>query len=269
MSNRVKVDGLITSVPGQWKFDEEVARHFDEHVRKSIPLYEELQSMVIEMSEWLITDGSVVYDIGSSTGETLNRLADKHAGKLDVRFVGVETSEAMVKSARAKCESPAVRFVQKNVMEIERFEGADLVLSLYTFQFLPLKHRSVLMKRIYDALSPGGALILAEKIQAESPRLEDMWMELHWDFKRRRGLTDEMILQKARSLRGVMFPLTLSRNVELLESAGFSDTEVFLKWHNFAGMIAFKRRADDETRDRPDRLIRRISTSRGRGPLKG
>ncbi len=269
MSHRIKVDGLITSVPGQWKFDEEVAAHFDDHVRKSIPLYEELQSMVIEMSEWLITDGAVVYDIGSSTGETLHRLAEKHASKRDVRFLGIESSEAMVKSARAKCESEAVRFLHKDVMEVERFEGTDLVLSLYTFQFLALKYRSVLMKRIYDALAPGGALILAEKIQAESPRLEDMWMELHWDWKRRQGLTDEMILQKARSLRGVMFPLTLSRNFELLEAAGFSDTEVFLKWHNFAGIIAFKRRADDGSPDRAAKTVRRISTSRGRGAQKG
>lgn len=64
------VDDLITSIPGEWKFDEQVSQHFDTHVRKSVPLYEEVQKAVIEISEWFIRDNSVVYDLGSSTGET-------------------------------------------------------------------------------------------------------------------------------------------------------------------------------------------------------
>ena len=59
------VDDLITSIPGEWKFDEQVSQHFDTHVRKSVPLYEEVQKAVIEISEWFIRDNSVVYDLGS------------------------------------------------------------------------------------------------------------------------------------------------------------------------------------------------------------
>ena len=43
------VDDLITSIPGEWKFDEQVSQHFDTHVRKSVPLYEEVQKAVIEI----------------------------------------------------------------------------------------------------------------------------------------------------------------------------------------------------------------------------
>ena len=57
------VDDLITSIPGEWKFDEQVSQHFDTHVRKSVPLYEEVQKAVIEISEWFIRDNSVVYEV--------------------------------------------------------------------------------------------------------------------------------------------------------------------------------------------------------------
>ena len=30
------VDDLITSIPGEWKFDEQVSQHFDTHVRKKV-----------------------------------------------------------------------------------------------------------------------------------------------------------------------------------------------------------------------------------------
>ena len=45
------VDDLITSIPGEWKFDEQVSQHFDTHVRKSVPLYEEVQKAVIEIRQ--------------------------------------------------------------------------------------------------------------------------------------------------------------------------------------------------------------------------
>ena len=53
---RESVDKLITAIPGEWKFDEQVAKSFDTHVRKSIPLYDEVQKMVVEISEWFVRD---------------------------------------------------------------------------------------------------------------------------------------------------------------------------------------------------------------------
>ena len=32
-NNKGYVDELITSVPGEWKFDEQVSKNFDTHVR--------------------------------------------------------------------------------------------------------------------------------------------------------------------------------------------------------------------------------------------
>lgn len=108
------VDDLITSIPGEWKFDEQVSQHFDTHVRKSVPLYEEVQKAVIEISEWFIRDNSVVYDLGSSTGETISLLLQKHSRKKNVRFIGVEESLPMIEIARKKCSSELVQFLQQH-----------------------------------------------------------------------------------------------------------------------------------------------------------
>ena len=135
------VDELITSIPGEWKFDEQVSQHFDSHVRKSVPLYEEVQRAVIEMSEWFVRDNSVIYDLGASTGETISLLLQKHSRKKNVRYIGVEESLPMIELARKKCESESVQFLQQNIEEINEFNNVDLVLSLYTLQFLPLWKR--------------------------------------------------------------------------------------------------------------------------------
>lgn len=71
------VDDLITAVPGNWKFDEPVAMGFDSHVRKSVPFYDEVQNLVVSLSEFFVRDNSSIVDVGASTGETLHFLAER------------------------------------------------------------------------------------------------------------------------------------------------------------------------------------------------
>src|SRR3954447_5979731 len=96
---RKSVDDSITAIPGEWRFDKNVAKAFDSHVRKSVPFYDEMQRMMIEISEYFVRDHSVVYDLGSSTGTTLDLLSTAHAGKEDVQFSGFDLSEFMIKEA--------------------------------------------------------------------------------------------------------------------------------------------------------------------------
>ena len=234
------VDDLITSIPGEWKFDEQVSQHFDTHVRKSVPLYEEVQKAVIEISEWFIRDNSVVYDLGSSTGETISLLLQKHSRKKNVRFIGVEESLPMIEIARKKCSSELVQFLQQHIEEINELANIDLVLSLYTLQFLPLWKRKKVLQRIYNGLVEGGAFIFVEKIRAENSLFEDIWNDLYWDFKQENGLNEQQVIKKAQSLRGVLIPLSLTENLSLLSDVGFQCMDTFIKWHNFAGIIAVK-----------------------------
>lgn len=81
---------------------------------------------------------------------------------------------------------------------------------------------------------------MAEKVLAEEGRFNDMWVELYWDFKKGQGLTDDQILQKARSIRGVLRPITLTEHISMLKMIGFSSIDVFFKWYNFAGILAIK-----------------------------
>ncbi len=119
-------------------------------------------------------------------------------------------------------------------------EEADLVVSLFTLQFLSVPERMKVLRGVYECLRSGGALIMAEKLLAEEGRFDDMWVELYWDFKKRQGLTDDQILHKARSIRGVLRPIALTENIRLLRDSGFNSIDLFLKWYNYAGILAIK-----------------------------
>ena len=219
------VDDLITAIPGNWKFDQQVSQNFDGHVVKSVPFYEEIQRMVVEISEWFVRDNSAIYDIGASTGTTISLLFQQHRFKNNINLFGIEESEPMIESARRKCAEANVNFIHENVTNSNVcFQNASFVTSILTMQFVPLSQRLNVLEKIHNGLIEGGAFIMVEKIMAENSFFENSWLELYWDYKQRQGLTDAMIRQKAISLRGVLNPLTLKQNLKLLSNSGFTNT---------------------------------------------
>ncbi|MFO7593988.1 MAG: methyltransferase domain-containing protein [Pseudomonadota bacterium] len=234
------VDSALSAVPGAWRFDEEISKGFDSHVRKSIPFYEEIQRMVVELSEYFIRDQSVIYDLGSSTGSTIEQLSNAHKAKENTQFTGFDISEPMVQEARKRITDSNVRFIHKNILDVDFSPPAHFVTSLFTLQFLTISDRRELLARVNEGMVEGGGLCIVEKTRAQDSFFEDIWLDLHWDYKRRQGLTPEQILEKANSIRGVLNPLSTEENIELLNQTGFSRVEVFFRWYNWTGLLAVK-----------------------------
>jgi tRNA (cmo5U34)-methyltransferase len=236
---RTPVDPILSAVPGQWRFDREVSKAFDSHVRRSVPGYEDVQWLVAELSEYALGDGCKVVDIGCSTGETLHRLSHRHKNKQGLQWVGIEQSPTMVEQARSKLgDLPQLQLRCEQAQNSEAYSGAHLVTALYTLHFLPLGDRRSLLKRLAQEMAPGGMLLLVEKVLSEHTHHASAWTELAWDFKRSSGLSDEMILAKARSLRGVLSPLKPSELFVMLQQAGFTKVEPFYQWLGWAGYVA-------------------------------
>lgn len=235
------VDNMLSAVPGNWVFSKTVSNSFDSHVRKSVPCYEEVQWMIVKLSDFFVRERGCVYDIGMSTGETLKLLAKHHEAKKDVKFIGVDQSPSMVEVAREKCKNfDNISLFHRDAMQMERFDSADFIIALYTLQFLSFDQRYELISRIYNNLHCGGAFVYVDKIFGQNPECEYLYNEIHWDFKKEQGLNDEMILSKSRSLRSVLMPMTVSQNFKMLRKAGFTTFELFFKWMNFTGFLAIK-----------------------------
>jgi tRNA (cmo5U34)-methyltransferase len=55
-----------------FSFNKTVVKVFDNMVTRSVPYYLEMQRMISEMGKDFATPGSVVYDLGCSTGTNIN-----------------------------------------------------------------------------------------------------------------------------------------------------------------------------------------------------
>jgi len=228
---------------GDFDFGERTADVFDEMLSRSVPFYDEIQRMTVELAAEFAGPGTAVYDLGCSTGTTLAALA-RTIPAPDVRLVGVDNSEAMLALARAKLaaagslERCSLRCADVNDVAVE---DASVVLMLLTLQFVRPLNRENVIGRIHAGLADGGALILVEKVLCDDPHLNRGFIEHYLAFKRRHGYSDLEIAQKREALENVLVPYRVVENVELLARSGFSPIETFFRWYNFVGILAVKR----------------------------
>ena len=233
------VGDSITASNARWTFGGDVPEHFDEHVSRSVPLYQEGHDLVARLSDFYLSDGSVCYDIGCSTGTLLKTLAERHAGR-DIRFIGYDREAEMVDKARQNCAGfDNVTIEQADIMDIE-FRSADMIVSYLTLQFIRPKYRQQFLDRIYQSLNWGGSLFLFEKVRANDARFQDIATSLYQDYKLDQGYTAEEIISKTRSLKGYLEPFSTQGNLDLLKRAGFVDILTIMKFVCFEAFLSIK-----------------------------
>ena len=219
-----------------WKFDDKVAPEFDNHVKQSVPLYDEIHSLIVKMSEWFLEDNTNMYDIGTSTGKVLKGIY-KNSNK-DVNYIGVDNSEDML-SEIGLIWKDKFELITSDVQDID-IHNASYITSVLTLQFIPERDRQSIINNIYKGLNKGGAFILVEKVLGDASQINSLWEGLYHDMKLENGLSKHHVIDKQRFIRGVMKPLTLNENRDMIREAGFKKQEEFFKWGNFVGFIAIK-----------------------------
>ncbi len=221
-----------------WSFAEAI-ENFDDHILQSVPNCQQQREYIASLSRFFLHGNARVYEIGVSTGELAKTVLERTPER-DLEYIGLDVEPTMVEKATQRLRGDS-RFkgICTNAVEYA-FDSPALVISYYTLQFIPLVERKKLLKRIFEALEPGGALVLYEKTLGENAQVQDILSQLYFDFKSEQGLSSESILNKALALRGVSMPLSLEENRKLLHATGFENIEMIYRAYAFAGYLAIK-----------------------------
>lgn len=232
-------NGILISEGQQWSFDNHVAEQFDSHVKLSVPLYDEGHELISYLSDFFISDNSVFYEIGCSTGALIRKICNRHSHKNNVRFIGIESVDEMIDKAKTHENSEKIEYIN-SLIEDTTLEPSNLIVSYYCLQFInPLKRNEV-CKKIYDSLLPGGAFILFEKEMIVDPKINKLITSSYMKFKIHNGFTPEEVISKQFSLEGMMKPNTHSANINMLSCAGFQNITSIMRYGEFNGYICIK-----------------------------
>lgn len=225
----------ITVPASGWSFGGNVWRHFDRHIRASVPGYDLVHETILDLAQGFLAPGKRACDLGCSTGTLTARLASEFGG---VEVLGVDIEPSMIAAAkRLSSERPQYHCGDVREIELPRLEFAC---ACYTLMFLPPSDRLEVLRRVYAALCPGGGFVLAEKVVREDPGHEARCRRQHHAFKRRQGLSDGEIAMKARSIEGMLIPLSERDNVALLEQAGFREIQLVCRSACFDAWLAVR-----------------------------
>lgn len=234
-----QVDTNIQAENAGWTF-ENIADDFDEHVQKSVPLYDQGQDLVCKLSDFFLPENATVTELGTSTGVLAEKFLRHNVRRADIIYIGIDKVESMLERAKERCAGDTrVQFVNDDLITVP-FLKSTMIISYYTMQFIQPRYRQDVFNKIYEALEWGGAFVLFEKVRAPDARFQDIASQLYIEFKLDQRFNELEILGKQRSLKGILEPFSTQGNLDLLKRAGFVDMMTIMKSICFEGYLAIK-----------------------------
>jgi tRNA (cmo5U34)-methyltransferase len=212
------------------KFDFSTIKDFDNHISASINGYELLDSLVFNIASFFCKNTETVSDLGCTSGRLISKIADAY----NCKCFGFDlTDNNFLQTTKAT--------LVKQDITAPDFEipVSNLILSVFTLQFIAYEHRLKVLKKIYASLKKNGALIICEKEIAGNGAIQEVFTFSNYDYKKR-NFSEAEILKKESDLRHIMNPLSSGENLALLKSAGFKVVECFFQSLNFKGWLCLK-----------------------------
>lgn len=198
-------------------FDDRLAG-YDEHMMTEIEGAGEFYKFTAERLP--SAKHCAVLDLGCGTGLELEEYL---ASNPSANITGVDLSEGMLTALKNKFPGRELDLNCGSYFEVpfgsERFDAAVSVESLHHFT---AEQKLVLYKKLFSALKAGGYFILTDYF-AESEALEREYFENLRRLKSEQGITDSRFYHYDT-------PLTVSHEVEVLKSAGFTRCELLKNW---------------------------------------
>ncbi|ABA87344.1 tRNA (5-oxyacetic acid-U34)-carboxyltransferase/methyltransferase [Syntrophotalea carbinolica DSM 2380] len=229
-----------------FEFNASVVEVFDDMLNRSVPCYRELIHRQAQLAAHFYQPKTRIYDLGCSTGNLDLAICSAMDAARPFELVGVDNSEPMLKVCRERMrETPPeanISFACSDIRNLEMSNASVIILNL-TLQFIPPADRQNILNRIFQALVPGGILLLTEKTVHAHAGLSELQQDFYYRFKAENGYSQMEISQKREALENVLIPETMESHRKRLDQAGFKAVDTWLKWFNFASFIALKEKS--------------------------
>ncbi|WWP00465.1 MAG: carboxy-S-adenosyl-L-methionine synthase CmoA [Candidatus Dasytiphilus stammeri] len=238
-------DTLFSSIilnPIDWEFNYQVAQVFPDMIKRSLPGYSTIVSMIGKLAKQFVQENTCIYDLGCSLGAVTFSIIN-NLRVADYKIIAIDNSPAMIarcKKKLKKCKlKTSIEIVEANICHIS-IKNASLVVLNFTLQFIHPNERKNILAKIYNGLNTGGALILSEKFNFTDNKIDQLMLSLHEDFKKSNGYSELEISQKRTMLKNIMLTDTIENYRQKLSDTGFTHAEIWYQYLNFGSFIAIK-----------------------------
>lgn len=180
--------------PGKFSFDT-IAPDFDDHVREQLPWYDMATDMTATLALHYAQPGTVIYDIGASTGNVGCKISALVDNSIDL--VSIEPSPEMVKLWRGDGE-----LINCGAEQYD-YSPFSVAVCFLTLLFIPPHKRRQIIAALRQNLLPGGAIIIVDKCQETTGYLAKAFWRQTLMQKLSAGAAPADVVKKELSLVGM------------------------------------------------------------------
>ena len=202
-------------------FDEWAAR-YDAEIKGQVPRYDEIHATVVQLLS--LRPPHRVLDLGTGTGTTALRILEALP---EARVVGLDVSQEMLGRARQRLRAHRRRVTLRpaNIAAPEVDGLYDAIVSVLAVHHLWADEKRHLFSRLWEHLSPGGILVVADAFRHASHRLLELY-----DYPRPEDPheADHDHLD------------TTADHLDWLQAAGFASVDVAWKYEDVGVLVAWK-----------------------------
>ena len=239
MNKKDKDKVFLKPIEKKFEFDQAVASVFDDMLSRSVPFYDEVRKLIIDLILAEQEEGKKILDLGFSTAKFLLDLHSKMDARMELK--GLDNSPAMLERAEQKCQAFGADIALELAdMLTYDFKQEDIIVANYTLQFIRPMQRMELVRKIHDGLKEDGVFIFSEKVVFEDKKLDKQMIDIYYAYKKEQGYSEYEIAQKREALENVLIPFTVEENIHMCKEAGFRQINTIFQWANFVTLVAKK-----------------------------
>jgi len=220
--------------------DPDVVRRYAQGPTAFVPAYAHMQRMAAQLIRERIGDSGKVLVLGAGGGLELEAFAARCP---QWTFLGVDPAEAMLEAAKERMQqagaSERVDWHHGYIFDAPPgpFDAATCLLTLHFVPDDGAKEQT--LREIRRRLKPGAPLVLVDLcIDLASPEAATA-LNRYREFALESGADLEQVETTCGRLVNVLKLVSAARDEELLDSAGFSQVELFyagLSWRGWRGL---------------------------------
>lgn len=113
-----------------------------------------------------------ILELGSGTGYATSKILKAN---YQAAITCIDHSAEMIACARKKADLKTVRIIQQDIRDPWPDRQYDVIMTTLCLHHIPKEDRLILLRRVLEALSPGGVFICGDIIRPESEEEEEVY----------------------------------------------------------------------------------------------